>query len=41
MIMKKIELKQKKKKKLINEYESELNKINHEYKQKVQEIVKK
>ena len=62
MIMKKIELKQKKKSmilndklikekekiikeldnkgKLINEYESELNKINYEHKEKVQEIVK-
>ena len=28
------------KEKLINEYESELDKINHEHKQKVQEIVK-
>ena len=28
------------KEKLINEYESELHKINHEHKQKVQEIVK-
>ena len=28
------------KEKLINEYESELNKINYEHKQKVQEIVK-
>ena len=28
------------KEKLINEYESELNKINYEHKQKVQEMIK-
>ena len=28
------------KEKLINEYELELNKINHEHKQKVQEMIK-
>ena len=28
------------KEELINEYESELNKLNHEHKQKVEEIVK-
>ena len=47
MRMKKIESKQEKiikeldnKEKLINEYESELNKINYEHKQKVQEMIK-